>query len=70
MIDQRALRNGQTVGTLSRGSAESEDAETHEAVEVLAKSVRRQFTSAYKLSILEQAEACAPGELGALLRWA
>lgn len=29
---------------------------------------RRRFTVAYKLRILEQAEACAPGELGAPLR--
>jgi len=29
---------------------------------------RRRFTAAFKLRILEQAERCAPGELGALLR--
>ena len=29
---------------------------------------RRRFTTGYKLRILEQAEACAAGELGALLR--
>jgi transposase len=36
--------------------------------EVPAKATRRRFTAAYKLRILEQAEQCAPGELGALLR--
>ena len=36
--------------------------------EVRAKPARRQFCAAYKLEILKAAEACAPGELGALLR--
>jgi transposase len=36
--------------------------------EVPAKASRRRFTAAYKRRILEQAEQCAPGELGALLR--
>jgi len=36
--------------------------------EVLPKPKRRTFTAAYKADILKQAEACAPGELGALLR--
>jgi len=36
--------------------------------EVPAKATRRRFTAAYKSRILEQAERCAPGELGALLR--
>jgi len=37
--------------------------------EVLTRPRRRSFTATYKLSILEQADACAqPGELGALLR--
>ena len=39
------------------------------AVEVTEKAKRRQYSAAYKLKILEQADACAkPGELGALLR--
>lgn len=29
---------------------------------------RRRFTTAYKVRVLEQADRCAPGELGALLR--
>ena len=37
--------------------------------EVLAKTKRRKFTAAYKLSILEQADrAAGSGEIGALLR--
>jgi transposase len=38
-------------------------------VQVTAKAKRRRFTAPYKLSILEQADACTdPGERGALLR--
>ena len=34
-----------------------------------AKATRRRFTAAYKLSIVEQADACrTPGEIGELLR--
>jgi transposase len=36
--------------------------------EVIARPVRRRFTAEYKLRILQEAERCAPGELGALLR--
>jgi transposase-like protein len=36
--------------------------------EVLAKPERRRFTAEYKLRILQEAEACANGERGALLR--
>jgi transposase-like protein len=37
--------------------------------QVLEKPVRRRFTAAYKLRILEQADACRQsGQLGALLR--
>jgi transposase-like protein len=37
--------------------------------EVLAKATRRQFSAAYKLRVLEEADACeAPGSMGALLR--
>ena len=36
--------------------------------EVVAKAVRRRFTAEYKLRILEEAEACSSGEIGALLR--
>ncbi len=36
--------------------------------EVDARPRRRRFTAEYKLSILEQADSCEPGEVGALLR--
>jgi transposase-like protein len=36
--------------------------------EVVAKPVRRRFTAAYKLHILQTADQCSPGEVGALLR--
>ena len=37
--------------------------------EVAAKATRRRFTAAYKMSIVEKADACeTPGEIGALLR--
>ena len=37
--------------------------------EVVAKPTRRQFTAAYRLRILEQADRCTePGEVGRLLR--
>jgi transposase len=37
--------------------------------EVVAKARRRQFTAAYKLTVLREADGCtAPGEIGALLR--
>lgn len=36
--------------------------------EVLAKPERRRFTAEYKLRILQEAEQCANGERGALLR--
>lgn len=47
--------------------------ETHNTHEVqpdpkLEKRTRRIFTVEYKLSILQQADACKHGELGALLR--
>jgi len=36
--------------------------------EVIARPVRRRFTAEYKLRILQEADRCAPGELGGLLR--
>ena len=37
--------------------------------EVTAKATRRRFTAAYKLSVIEKADACeTPGEIGRLLR--
>ncbi len=36
--------------------------------EVVERAHRRQFTASYKLRILEEADACKPGAVGALLR--
>ncbi len=36
--------------------------------EVDAKPTRRRFTAAYKLKIVEEADECSEGEIGALLR--
>jgi transposase-like protein len=36
--------------------------------EVIAHAGRRQFTAAYKVRILREADACEPGQIGALLR--
>jgi transposase len=36
--------------------------------EVPARASRRRFSATYKLRILEEADRCAPGEQGALLR--
>jgi transposase len=36
--------------------------------EVTARQARRRFTTHYKLEILRKADACRPGQLGALLR--
>jgi transposase len=36
--------------------------------EVLEKASRRRFTAEYKLRILEEAQRCGPGQIGALLR--
>src|SRR5258706_8420390 len=36
--------------------------------EVVARPTRRHFSAQFKLRILHEAEHCAPGELGALLR--
>ena len=36
--------------------------------EVVEKAGRRRFTAKYKLGVLEEADRCQPGEIGALLR--
>ena len=36
--------------------------------EVVEKASRRRFTPEYKLRIVQEAESCSPGELGAMLR--
>src|SRR3970282_2107555 len=36
--------------------------------EVVARAERRRFSAEYKLRVLQAADRCAPGELGAFLR--
>ena len=49
--------------------AEVSDSTTRPSTEVEPKTDRRQFTAAYKRSIIEQADRCrGEGEIGALLR--
>lgn len=56
-------------GVVKPVSAAREIVPTPPDPEVPARAHRRQFTAAYKLRILEEADACsAPGQLGALLR--
>ena len=38
------------------------------STEVVARAQRRRFSAEYKMRILQEADRCAPGELGALLR--
>jgi len=52
-------RNG-SVSAPPMGGADTEVA--------VAQPTRHRYTAAYKLRILREAEQCAPGELGALLR--
>jgi len=51
-------------GTVPQGSTMVRTAPT----EVPARATRRRFSAAYKLRIVEEADRCAPGEQGALLR--
>ena len=55
--------------TLSSGEGKRSAAASAADPEVSAKATRRRFTAAYKLSIVEKADACeTPGETGELLR--
>ena len=49
-------------------SSASADAGPAPDPEVVEKATRRRFTAKYKLEILERADECRPGEIGALLR--
>lgn len=54
---------------LSSGEGKRSAAASPPDPEVPAKATRRRFTAAYKLSIVEKADACeTPGETGELLR--
>ena len=49
-------------------SSASADAGPAPDPEVVEKATRRRFSAKYKLEILERADECRPGEIGALLR--
>lgn len=56
-------------GADSNGDGAAGPAERPPDPEVPEKAQRRQFTAAYKLKVLRQADACRrPGDIGALLR--
>ena len=46
----------------------SVDASAEINTEVIARPQRRRFTAEYKLGVLQEADHCPPGEVGALLR--
>ena len=53
-------------GTIVFPAVESEP--TPPNPEVVERARRRQFTAAYKVRIMREADSCEPGQLGALLR--
>ena len=70
-LDHEATRRASAAsGDRASGAVEESGASANEAPdpEVVAKPRRRRFTAEYKRRILQEADACAHGELGALLR--
>ena len=63
MSQNLSLNNSPGNGSVSAPPMGGADTEV-----TVAKPARRRFTAAYKLRILREAEQCAPGDLGALLR--
>lgn len=61
------LKVAEAAPSEASGARKSKSSQTPDP-EVLPKPKRRTFTAAYKADILRQADACAPGEVGALLR--
>jgi transposase len=56
-------------GVVQTGANASGGLPTPPDPEVIERAHRRQFSAAYKLQVLQEADAChAPGELGTLLR--
>lgn len=67
--ENRGPESGRDRRAVQPGSASSMEGQTSRPdPEVVEKAKRRRFSAEYKLSIVRQAEACGPGELGALLR--
>jgi transposase len=74
MIEQRSFDGGTegarraTGVTPSRGRTEEPGIMSPPDPEVPEKTPRRKFTAQYKLRILDEADACGTGQIGALLR--
>ena len=67
----RILETSERSGEVSKIGAEQTDPNrilSRPDPEVPAKATRRRFSARYKLRILEQADGCESGEVGALLR--
>jgi transposase-like protein len=63
-MSQILTANAPTNGSVSVPAPRGAGTDT----EVIAKPARRRFSAEYKRRILQEASACAPGEIGALLR--
>lgn len=72
MTQQNVVSNDEVVqlnsGVMLAGAAEVGKQPVVPDPEVMEKPVRRKFTAEYKSRISQEANNCAPGELGALLR--
>ena len=74
MVEQRVFDGGtegarRATGVApSRGHTEEPEIMSPPDPEVPEKKPRRKFTAQYKLRILEEADACGSGQIGALLR--
>ena len=67
MILEASERSGE-VSKIAVERTEPEKVLPRPDPEVPAKATRRRFSARYKLRILEQADGCESGEVGALLR--
>ena len=67
--DTNTLAASRELAQARSAEADSRDASPSPNTEVVAKPTRRQFTAAYRLRIVEEADRCSlPGEVGQLLR--
>lgn len=67
--DTNTLAASRELAEARSAEDDSRDAKSSPNSEVVAKPTRRQFTAAYRLRIVEEADRCkAPGEIGQLLR--
>jgi transposase len=66
--ETEGARRATAVSSPSAGAAVVSAAPVAPDPEVVEEARRRRFTAKYKLEVLEQADRCEPGQLGALLR--